>query len=673
MKREGAVKSRRVVAVGAVGVTAVLYLGTAVFASFNHHASVAVPALGVLGFAVIGGLIAVRQPTNRLGWLLAGTAIALAYLAFGQEYGQRGLVEHPGSLPATSLVVGLLTFMPVLWNGLMIAILPQLFPTGRVLGRRWRFGVVAGIGFIAIGVPANAFAPQRVEGLDGVRNPFGIEGAEAITGVLQGVAGVCLLVAVATGIASLAIRWRAAAGDERQQLKWFVAGVGPVLVPVLLHSSSPAVTDLAIAVLLPLVPITMGIAILRHRLYELDVLVRRTIVLSIVSVCTAGVYLAVVALASWIAGGASTGAHVLAAVSVAAVFQPLRDRVRTGLDRALFGDRSRPYEALAALGQRLEGAETSEAVLQTIVETVGVVLRVPYCAIQLPFGGDWTTAAEHGQPGETVDSFPMVYQGDVAGRLIVGRSADDAFRDEDRRLMVDLARQAGVAAKAVEVTAALQRSRVALVSAREEERRRLRRDLHDGLGPALAGVTLGLHAARITIDRDPCGTEALLGQLESQVEEVIVDIRRLVHGLRPPALDEFGLVRAIEQHAVLLDGGVDRIDVQVDSPQTGIGPLPAAVEVAAYRIAIEAMTNVARHSSAQRCVVRLTRDTSLQLEISDNGVGWGDDRPAGVGLAAMRERAVELGGELLATSNSGGTRVVARLPLPVPVPVPVPR
>lgn len=246
--------------------------------------------------------------------------------------------------------------------------------------------------------------------------------------------------------------------------------------------------------------------------------------------------------------------------------------------------------------------------------------------------------------------------------LVCARGKDEGLSHADRRLLADLARQAGVAAHAVRTTTALQRSRAELVTAREEERRRLRRDLHDGLGPTLAGVTMGLHAAATLVHANPVEARRLLGSLESQVEEAVADIRRLVYGLRPPALDEFGLVRAVQLHAARFEGSAGGCHVTVDSPPAGLGRLPAAVEVAAYRIVTEALTNVARHAGARSAAVRLCLNGAVELEITDDGCGLPAGQPAGVGMTAMRERAAELGGTLTVESRPGRTSVRARLP-----------
>ena len=292
-------------------------------------------------------------------------------------------------------------------------------------------------------------------------------------------------------------------------------------------------------------------------------------------------------------------------------------------------------------------------------------LRVPYAAVELLDDTGWSIVAEHGRPAGTVEEFPMTYQAERVGRLLVSpRSPSQPLDTSDRRLLVDLARHVGVAAHAVRASQALQRSRVALVSAREEERRRLRRDLHEGLGPTLAGVTLGLHAAHSHVTSAPEEATKLLETLERHVEQAVADVRRVVYGLRPPALDEFGLLRALQLQASQLEATAPGLKVALDLPEHTAGQLPAAVEVAAYRIACEALTNVVRHAHATACTVHLHLDDALQVEIVDDGDGLPLDHRAGVGILGMRERAEELGGQLTITSDQSGTTVRAHLPVP---------
>jgi signal transduction histidine kinase len=251
------------------------------------------------------------------------------------------------------------------------------------------------------------------------------------------------------------------------------------------------------------------------------------------------------------------------------------------------------------------------------------------------------------------------------GELVLGqRGPGESFSAADRRLLDDLARQAGAAVHVAEQTAELRRSRERLVTAREEERRRLRRDLHDGLGPTLAALTLKLDTARNLLGSDP-RADALLEDLSVRMQAAVGDIRRLVYALRPPALDELGLVGALRQAADAYDvPGQDGL--RVDIPAAALPGLPAAVEVAAYRIALEALTNAVRHARATACSITLVVDgQQLRIEVADDGVGLPDNMRAGVGLTSMRERAEELGGTWSITSRaSGGMLVSAHLPLP---------
>ena len=329
----------------------------------------------------------------------------------------------------------------------------------------------------------------------------------------------------------------------------------------------------------------------------------------------------------------------------------------------VYGARGDPYAALADLGRRITGSPGD--LLHEVVHAVTDALRAPYTAVVLP--GDAAPAACAGRPSQPEIVVPLLLRGTQAGSLIVAqRSPKEHYSERDLALLDDLARHIAVAAHAAALTRDLQRSRESLVAAREEERRRIRRDLHDGLGPALAGIAFGLDAARNTLASDPKATAATLAELKAEVQASISDVRRLVYDLRPPALDQLGLVPALQQYAArLAERGA--LDICVSAP--ALPPLPAAVEVAAYRIATEALTNAARHSGARHTSVSFTvDDAKLRLEVADDGVGLParrDSRGTGVGLAAMAERAVELGGACSAAARDRGTSVVAVLPLAV--------
>jgi signal transduction histidine kinase len=262
-----------------------------------------------------------------------------------------------------------------------------------------------------------------------------------------------------------------------------------------------------------------------------------------------------------------------------------------------------------------------------------------------------------------------VYRGEQIGRLLVTpRRVGGQLSDRDRRLLADLAHPVALTVNAVELSARLQRVREQLVTTREEERRRLRRDLHDGLGPTLAGMVMQLDAASNVLRRDPDRVEPVLAGLRSVAQEAVGDIRRLVYELRPPALDELGLIGAIREctDRFSCGEGQEGLAVSLRAPAS-MPALPAAVEVAALRIVQEAIANIARHAHARSCLVRVTTNGTLEVEIRDDGVGLPADHRHGVGLTSMSERAYEVGGTCTITSTAGGgTVVLASLPLANP-------
>lgn len=443
-------------------------------------------------------------------------------------------------------------------------------------------------------------------------------------------------------------------------------------------------TFVVFPLLFALLPLSLTAIVLRYRLWEIDLVINRSLVFG-------GLTALILALYALIVGGLGMllGAQggvllaVAATVVVAILFQPLRARLQRSVNRLMYGQRDDPIAVLTQLGRQLEATATPAALLPAIVETVGQALRLSYVAIAV---GDsdgqtllaeypaasrsWPTSAappptsqRHAPPPPPVTTFPLTSHGAVVGQLIVApRAAGESFSPADRRLLASVAQRAGAAVETVQLAADLQRSRERLVLAREEERRRLRRDLHDGLGPQLAALTLKLDAASNLLASNPAQVARSLQEVKAQAQAAIGDVRRLAYDLRPPALDQFGLVGALQEQAASVASA--SLDVQVAAPPD-LPVLPAAVEVAAYRIASEALTNVARHSRARRCAVWLCLDDALYVAVDDDGAGLPGDLRTGVGLASMRERAEELGGACrIERQPEGGTRVIARLPLP---------
>jgi signal transduction histidine kinase len=389
----------------------------------------------------------------------------------------------------------------------------------------------------------------------------------------------------------------------------------------------------------------------------------RLLVYGSLSALLLAAYIAVVGLALAVLGSRADRAIFVAAGLIVILAAPLRTRLQRSVDRLVYGARGDPYGALADLGRRITGSPGD--LLDQVVRAVADALRAPYAAVILT--GEQAPTASTGHRAAPEIVVPLTLRGRQAGSLIVAqRTPNEHYSQRDLVLLHDLAQHIAVAAHAATLTRDLQRSRGSLVAAREEERRRIRRDLHDGLGPALAGIMFGLDAARNTLATDPQATAVMLAELKTEVQASITDVRRLVYDLRPPDLDQLGLVPAVQAYAARL-GERGALDICVSAP--ALPPLPAAVEVAAYRIAAEALTNAARHSGARHTTVAFTIDhAQLRLEVTDDGIGIAtrpDDRRTGVGLAAMAERAAELGGACSVGSRDTGTAIVAVLPLRV--------
>jgi signal transduction histidine kinase len=319
----------------------------------------------------------------------------------------------------------------------------------------------------------------------------------------------------------------------------------------------------------------------------------------------------------------------------------------------------------------MEYTQAPDELLTAVTELIGTELRLPYVLIEIDHDAWSEASAEFGSPVGSQLRLPLTYQGYPAGQLVVsGSRPGRPVSRRERRILIDFARHAGAALHTARLLADLRQSLDQVLYAREEERRRLRHELHDSLGPILAGISLGLHAARRVMHRDPDQAEQLVSHLEQELQSAIGEVRRLFETLRPPALDQLGLVLAVREHIDIL---ATRMRTDEELPQqvsfalnhTGdLATLPAIVEVAAYRIVCEALTNVVRHSRARTCTVNLTRDKSLRVEVIDDGVGMAAPPGRGLGLGSMRERAAELGGTFVVDPPPrGGTRIIATLPI----------
>jgi signal transduction histidine kinase len=353
--------------------------------------------------------------------------------------------------------------------------------------------------------------------------------------LVQALLGTLGLVATA----SLFVRLRDAKGKERQQLKWCAYAATVLSGGIILGYTvsrligTPWLSWVGFTFVMAGamgIPVAVIVAILQYRLYDIDLIINRTLVYGSLTASVVGLYVLLVGgLGVFLQARGNFVISLLATGLVAVLFQPLRERLQRGVNRLMYGERDELYKVLSRLGHRLEGTLAPDTALKTIVETVAQALKLPLAAIALEQDGGFVTAAEHGTSAGDPTVLPLTYQTEPVGRLILApRVPGEAFTLPDRRLLDDLARQAGAAVHAVRLTAALQRSRERLVTAREEERRRLRRDLHDGLGPTLAGLAFGLDAARGLLTREPKDADALLAELKARIRAGVVNIRRLV-------------------------------------------------------------------------------------------------------------------------------------------------
>jgi signal transduction histidine kinase len=603
-----------------------------------------------LAAAAAGALIIARKPGHVVGPLLAASGLSIALGDAAEAYAR----IHPSALTAWlgSWVSG---------AGTGLLLFPLLFvPDGRLPSRRWRPFLIGAGGFFSVLTVAAAITPGPLRAAPALPNPFGVPVLAGLVGGVRAAEPVVMGVMVVVMAAAVLLRHRRAAPEQRRQLEWLVASALLFMTVILVNVVAGVlgvtlpglVSDGLFLMAVIGFPVALGVAILRHRLLDIDAVLGPALAYGAVSVVLTGLYLAVV---TYLGGLAVSPASLVAAALVAVVFAPLRDRLQAVVDRFLHGERE-PYRLLVELGQRLDALVEPDAVPGTVAQSVAGTLRLPGAQVVIEArDGSVLRIACHGRLESDPVSLPLQHHGERVGRLDVSRRAPgEEFTRRELRLLADLAQQIAVAASVVRLTDELRASRERLVVSREEERRRLRRDLHDGVGPRLAALSMRLESGRAGLADRP-DLDAWADELGGYVRGTMDDLRRAVRGLRPPSLDELGLLGALEEMCARHD------IVALHLPET-LPQLPAAVEVAAYRIADEAVTNVLRHAHAGRCDTSVTLDDVLVIEVADDGGGF-TGRRAGVGMQSMRERAEELGGRLTVETSPAGTRIRAVLPI----------
>ena len=622
---------------------------------------------GLVGL-VLGVLatIVLRHPGHRvIGWTLGWVGLFWALDGLSESYVRLGLVTAD-ALPAMTFAVWFLGRFTSLLPA-TIVVLPLLFPEGRFLRGAWGVASWLCMGVMCLAALAYVVVPyweptaQMPPGID--PDPTTIWALEPIARNLTDILNVATIVGVIVPVGVVVRRYRSSVGTEREQMRWLLWGalVTATIIAVTILLDFGVVSGVVFFVCITLVPVSMAVAVVNPRVVSIDDLLGRTVLLAALALVLVAVDFAVVAALTALLGDSMDQAQVVLVVLLVTIllYGPLRQRISRWVRRLMFGDRANPYDAVAGLASTLETTDEGTEQLAAVARSVASAFGVAFVSVEVDRSGGERLVATYGdRPAET-RTLPISYRDTEVGRLVLpARGLRSRLSRRDEELLGDLVRQAATAARTSRLAEELQVSRERLVTAREEERRRIRRDLHDGLGPALSGVVFQLESARLLVDKDPDAAKSQVMATSRHVQDVVGDVRRLVHELRPPALDDLGLLGALRQQA-------DRLGPATTVEAADLGSLPAAVEVAAFRIAGEAMTNVARHADATTCTVRVAvADHHLALEVADDGSGIPAEAQAGVGLVGLRERAAELGGRSEVTCPpSGGTVVRAWLPL----------
>ncbi len=691
---------RPAVAVTAPIVAAAIAVAGAVLAAWARDggtggplAAVSLPATIVL-IAAAGCVLALARPDNRVGSIMVAAAMAWGVGEGMFDLAVRGIVTAPGTVPGADwLAIGGSAVRAVGWGAAAVAV-PAFFPDGHLPGPRWRWlgwtlagSLVATFLGVALDPHAQNFELQAA----GWHSPLHLPGAAASLANLLGTLSLPLTAATVAGsVTGMVSRWRRGSTELRRQLLTFaIAAALPVIViPTAFGSGWP--TWLFAASTLPL-PIAIAAAVLTGGVFDLATVANRSLVWGALAASIVAIY-ALIILGVGVMLDATDARWLpwLGTAVVAVSFAPLRTALAQAADRVTYGQWRQPYAVLAGLSPRIAEASSADLLLADVITELHYTLGLREAALRDVTGAVLAGSVVAGGNGHAHTVVPLTAYGERAGDLLYTEPATP-LRPADRRVLEDLAAQLALLLHARALTEDVRRARERLVLAREEERRRLRRDLHDGLGPALAGLMLKVENAWALVPTEPEAAVEDLHAIRDDIQAAVADVRRLVEGLRPPAVDDLGLGPAVRQAVLGLTtpAGIGA-DVDVADP---LPDVPAAVEVALYRIISEAVTNVVRRSGAASCrVAILVRDHAIVAEVSDDGGGFSavepgaphgegrlrgdgtarrDGRVGGYGLISMRERAEELGGSLAIRSDSSGTTITAMLPLPgIGAPVP---
>jgi signal transduction histidine kinase len=655
-------------------------VGAALVATNHEPLSEQVPYIFAFSmFGVVGSVIVSRDRRNVIGLMLlyASLFTAASFLA-GELFTWLVVRGHTGPfvvfLGLMSNFGWLLGILPVIF------ILPLLFPDGHVPSPRWRPLLWGVIGFLALVGATLIFGQPTLSGSDEhvtVINPFFVHKL-----VIDPVIGLLFPVVFLASIGSLFLRFRRAMGIERQQIKWVAFGLAFAFVTIILADFVLADSGVLAAIIggagFLAFPVSIGIAVLRFRLYDLDVVVRKTVVAGLLAVFVALVYAAIVAAGSLIVGSSDTTLAVIAAVILALAFQPVRTRARRFADRLVYGRRANPYEVLTEFSSRVGGAYATEDVVPRMAQILGEGAGAETARVWLRVGRELRPGASWPSDGASLrplrvdgDALPRIDgeyavpvrdRGELLGALSVTMPANDPMTPAKERLVADLASQAGLVLRNVGLVEELRESRRRLVAAQDHERRKLERNIHDGAQQQLVALAVKARLARQLADRDPLGTAQMLQQIEEETTVALDDLRDLARGIYPPLLADKGLGPALEAQA-------RKAPLPVDVRADGIGRLSQELEAAVYFSCLEALQNVAKYANATRATIELIADASVfRFTVRDDGCGFDPAAVSGSGLQGVADRLAAIGGTLDIESGPGsGTNVQGVIPLTVTV------
>jgi signal transduction histidine kinase len=641
-----------------------------------------------LAFSIVGALVASRRPDNVVGWLLCSVGLLSGLEAIISAYGYWAIIYHPGSLPGgdVALWIGQVTWLPSIPLGTSLFFL--LFPDGALPSPRWRpmlWLTIAGaiLGALGAGVLPTIYAVESL--------PNPVYAAPAPIGDwLIGIGFIAVIVGlVASGI-GLFLRYRRSDPEIRQQIKWFAYAAVATLVIVLpsqLSDHPSALLSAMGAGAAALIPLSIGIAVLRHRLYDIDLVIRKTLIYGVLAGFITALYIGIVVGIGTLVGRG--GEHdlwlsVAATAAVAVLFQPVRERVNRVANRLIFGKRATPYEVLTAFSERLGGAYADEDVLSRMSRLVGEGIGAERAEVWLRVGDElraaatWPAQDRAARPSVRLSdgampdlpgsdaTYPIEHRGELLGALAVTKPPAEPLTPSDVRLVADLAAQAGLVVRNVRLTEELRarledltRAQRRLVTAQDEERRRIERNIHDGAQQQLVALAVKLRLADSLVGRDDQKAHTLLGDLKDEVSDALEDLRDLARGVYPPLLADKGLAAA-------LDAQARKAAVPTAVDADGVGRFSQDVEATVYFSCLEALQNVAKYSEANAASVRLrSHEGHLQFVISDDGRGFDPKATGyGTGLQGIADRLAAIGGTVEVRSAPGmGTSLTGRIPV----------